>query len=608
MGASVYGGGGNDSILADKLDTASGSIRQRKLGNDTIQGANADGEETIYGGQGNDLISNAGNDGERFYYGDKGNDSITLVSTDASLASGGDGADSIVFSSESANTTEKFHSIDGGAGVDTISVNGTASGDATTNYLVDKEATRLYYSSFAEFLSQGDVVDSITISGANQAAVAVISEELTITDSDEFDRIDTSGGGTATGGVAGTARDAVTEGLILQTASSVKAGSTIVFDNAASEYLGGVDLSAGTTGNSTIDNSADTTGGTIGILMAGGEGRNTIKGGSGNDVIIGGSKNDLLVGNIGTDKITTDAGKDTVDGGAGNDSIVMSTNLTNLDSIVGGGDTDSLSFTDSNSAATDLDGVSGVEIIKLGDATSVITLSDNVASSDLAADLFIDASSLDSTTVTLTLDASNETAQGISVVGGTGADVITGGAGNDTIVGNAGADTIDVDDGTTDVVVANLIASTDTITNWTAGASKDKLAIDVSAINALVTNLIEVTGNHAVAAADTPAFTAAISATGALGTGKNIVLLGGTTVAANETILNGSTTNADFTDGDALVVAFIDGASDLNIGIATVDSDSGTDGTIENASINVTQTFTGTYTLAGLDATNFAFI
>ena len=287
LGASVYGGAGNDSILADKLHTASVLFAKGNSGNDTIQGADADGEETIYGGQGDDLISNAGNDGERFYYGDKGNDSITLVSADASLASSGVGADSITLSTESTDGTEKFHSVIGGAGVDTISVAGVASGAVSTNYLVDKEATRLYYSSQAEFLSNGDVVDLITISAGNTAAAAVISEELTITDSDEFDRIDTTGGGTETGGTANNARDAVTEGLILQTASSVTKGSTIVFDNAASEYIGGVDLSAGTTGNSTIDNSADTTGNTIGILMAGGEGRNTIKGGSGSDVIIG---------------------------------------------------------------------------------------------------------------------------------------------------------------------------------------------------------------------------------------------------------------------------------------------------------------------------------
>ena len=37
-----------------------------------------------------------------------------------------------------------------------------------------------------------------------------------------------------------------------------------------------------------------------------------------------------------------------------------------------------------------------------------------------------------------------------------------------------------------------------------------------------------------------------------------------------------------------------------------IDSDAGFDGTIENAAVSVTQTFTGTYTLAGLHADNFS--
>ena len=107
------------------------------------------------------------------------------------------------------------------------------------------------------------------------------------------------------------------------------------FDDAASLTVAGIDLSAGTTQDSVIDNSADTTAAKP-MMLKGGLGRNTIKGGSGADVIIGEDKNDSLMGNAGGDRIATGAGRDTVAGGDDNDTIVMDTNLTNQDSITGG--------------------------------------------------------------------------------------------------------------------------------------------------------------------------------------------------------------------------------------------------------------------------------
>ena len=83
--------------------------------------------------------------------------------------------------------------------------------------------------------------------------------------------------------------------------------------------------------------------------------------------------------------------------------------------------------------------------------------------------------------------------------------------------------------------------------------------------------------------------------------------MGGTTAAANEAILDGSTVNVAVTEGDAFVVAFIDANSDLNVGVAVLD-DTTTAKTLESTAISVTQTFAGTYTLAGLDASNFAFV
>ena len=127
---------------------------------------------------------------------------------------------------------------------------------------------------------------------------------------DEFDRISIDGGD----------RGTVQEGLIIATASSVTTGSSVVFDKDASKTIAGVDLTAGTTGSSVLDNFAALAA-TFGMRLAGGDGKNTIKGGAGTDFIQGGSDNDLLTGNDGNDTIYGgSSGKDSIVGG-GDDSI-----------------------------------------------------------------------------------------------------------------------------------------------------------------------------------------------------------------------------------------------------------------------------------------------
>ena len=266
----------------EDLRTASVLFAKGNADDDSIEGADSnDGDETIYGGAGNDTVFNDAGTGQRNCYGDKGDDSITLVSDEASLAKGGIGADTITVNTEVANADKAFHSIDGGAGIDVITLQSAQSANQAGDYAIDAEATKtLLFEFFAEFLDQGDVVDSINMVN-DDAALAVISGALTITDSDEFDRIvhDTT-----------TNRTDGQEKLVISTSSTTTAGSSVVLDDAASLTLAGIDLSAGTAGDSLIDNSADTTG-AVAMLLKGGLGRNTIKGGSGDDVIIGDDKN-----------------------------------------------------------------------------------------------------------------------------------------------------------------------------------------------------------------------------------------------------------------------------------------------------------------------------
>ena len=66
-------------------------------------------------------------------------------------------------------------------------------------------------------------------------------------------------------------------------------------------YPDGIDLSAETTGNSSIDDSATTN--AAGLILVGGDGKNTLKGGDGTDTITGGDKIDSILGGAGADVI-----------------------------------------------------------------------------------------------------------------------------------------------------------------------------------------------------------------------------------------------------------------------------------------------------------------
>ena len=58
------------------------------------------------------------------------------------------------------------------------------------------------------------------------------------------------------------------------------------------------------------------------------------------------------------------------------DTFILDTHLSSSDTIDGGAGTDELRFTDSGSATSDLDGVTNVETVTLGDAATSVTTVD----------------------------------------------------------------------------------------------------------------------------------------------------------------------------------------------------------------------------------------
>ena len=78
-------------------------------------------------------------------------------------------------------------------------------------------------------------------------------------------------------------------------------------------------ISAGN-GNDTI-NAGTVPAGSIGLVLDGGAGNDTITGGAGNDQLLGGAGNDILLGKGGNDLLFGGDGDDTLTGGTGDDQV-----------------------------------------------------------------------------------------------------------------------------------------------------------------------------------------------------------------------------------------------------------------------------------------------
>lgn len=236
----------------------------------------------VYGSSAsNTLVGNE--DGFNTIVGGGGNDSIA----------GGDLADSLVSGSGS-------DTIIGHDGVDILS------GGAGDNYYV--------YTTNAEFVSSGAVVDSIT-GGADTDAIQ-INAAIILTTSDTL-----------------ATRLVSVEELIAETQSTDTRAYSIVVNT--SSKLGTV---------TTIDLSGDTNAASTGVItMIGVSTGLTLIGvnGGGSNTISGGAGNDSIAGGVGADTLRGGYGTDTIFGGDGNDSIVGN---GDADVLTGGGGNDVFTY------------------------------------------------------------------------------------------------------------------------------------------------------------------------------------------------------------------------------------------------------------------------
>jgi Ca2+-binding RTX toxin-like protein len=149
----------------------------------------------------------------------------------------------------------------------------------------------------------------------------------------------------------------------------------------------------------------------VGRLVTGTSGNDTLTGGSGNDTLIGQGGDDSINGLGGDDGVFGEDGNDTLSGGAGNDSIA---GAAGDDEVSGGPGNDNIGGGQGNDT---LRGGDGDDIIGAG-------FGDDSVSGGSGNDV---------------------------VAGGAGNDTLSGGAGNDSMSGSFGNDLIDAGDGADDI-------------------------------------------------------------------------------------------------------------------------------------------------------------
>jgi len=290
---------------------------------------------------------------------------------------------------------------------------------------------------------------------------------------------------------------------------------------------GGTTLNAATT---TVDASAVEGA----VVVAASATSTTITTGKGGDTITGGGAADVLSAGAGTDTINATKGNDDIDGGDGTDTYKI-TNADNGGLIEDGDRTDNyINLATGKAVFTDAAGVTH---------TQTLTGIENV-----------------------NLDAQNDKAVDIAIVGDANANDIVGGGGDDKITGGAGSD------------VFTLGAGVDIVTDLEVGTSGDDIKLDLSDIEgAALTDLIKIDGAASVADSDTVVLSTVTGVfdADALTSDTTIVVIDGTIASTDalETALEASgsfelTLDGAVSDGDAFLVLYDNGTNSY---LATVE-------------------------------------
>jgi Ca2+-binding RTX toxin-like protein len=483
---SISGGAGNDSITG----AAGNDVITGDAGNDTIIGGG--GIDNLSGGEGNDTFSETSVAGF-----------ISLAA--AETVSGGEGNDTLSLEENTGITVAATDllgissvetiSIDGTANAGAVTLTDavyTANG-ATTLSIVDGDLTQGILTVNASALTAANsvvvtgntatTVNDSLVGGAgadtfNFSTVAGLEATDTVTGGAGIDTIILNGTTAAVTGVltattlvenvttTGTAGDVI----ITVGADAVIAAAGTLTTNASSVTNGAFDLAYDGSAVTTVTKIQNVTGTT---------GADTITGGSGNDIIVGGDGADVITGGVGTDNLS---------GGAGNDTFVVATTgagftgLTIAETVSGGAGNDTLQFAAGTVAiaASDLVNMSGIENIEIQNTTQTasLTLTDATFTTNGATTLAVNSVTATSGVLTLaasTLSAANSVQLNLAGAANTAVHNVVLGAGSDTV-------TIDMD------------ALNNTAITIQGGAGTDTMVFTENTANATVAVSAAVTG------------------------------------------------------------------------------------------------------------------
>lgn len=444
----------SSGVTPTRFNVASG------FGNDSI--LTAGGADVVDGGAGNDTIDGFG--GIDSLKGGAGNDLIRV--RDGDSADGGDDDDRLQLITSGAPVG--FVSMNGGAGVDALFVNGThvlTTGDTVQNF----ETLLLNGANLT--MTGAQFLDFIRID-ANPEAVSVVPSTLTLSSGAVMQLGSAVPVGNLPALVINTSNQANVLNFQTPNTPGVTPTALTILGGTAGDYF---------------------LGGDAGDVLTGGGGSDSLYGMNGNDTLSGGDGIDQLFGGEGNDELRIQEG-DSALGENGNDRFLINGSLTLATTMTAGNGIDTMVFglpglslgaavsvsadfevmeiigtqivtvagvhlgafdsillgastiiSLTSAASATLTASGGAQLI-IGDDTSAGVVGNNrldFAASGAGTALILNGNSGKDS---LFGGAANDTLRGLSdhdsLDGGAGDDSLEGGSGNDTLVGGAGADVL----------------------------------------------------------------------------------------------------------------------------------------------------------------------
>jgi Ca2+-binding RTX toxin-like protein len=395
-------------------------------GNNTL--SSDAGNDRLIGGAGNDTLNgDAGND---ILIGGEGNDNLDGGAGTNKMV-GGLGDDTYTVDLATDVVTEALN-----AGTDTVL--------ASLNYRLGANVENLELTGNDNLNGIGNALANVITgnSGNNTLFGLAGSDQL-----DGGDGNDTLLGGLGQDTVTGGAGDdRITMLVTAGNVDAIDAGDdndTLVLRGVVpGNHVVVVDLSSSTDQVVSIGGTLDDTRAQINFenLNASGIGSSVnVIGSAGANSIIGSKGNDSIESGAGNDTLTGGAGGDTLDGGTGNDTLIGGTGNDNLQ---GGADDDLflLASTAHFAAAEVVDGGDGTDTLRYtGNAAATLTLTNLVTNIERVE---IANAAGDPTGIAAINVNAAAVANGLTIIGNNGANVLTGTSQADTLTGNGGNDTL----------------------------------------------------------------------------------------------------------------------------------------------------------------------